>query len=517
MVCIYVEDINITPLPHQIETAEKVINQLNGRAILADEVGMGKTIEAGLILKKYINSGLVKRFLILVPATLGFQWTSEMVEKFNLKKILYNRRGRGWEYFDYQIASLDKAKREEHARYLKKMKFDLLIVDEAHKLKNDKTMNWKFVNSLNKKFCLLLTATPLQNELRELYNLIKILYPDLYQSYNHFKDKYSAGDHNVQDSVNLQKDLDKIMIRNNHKQSSLPFPERHIKQILIDLKPREEKTYQMLNTYVKEQYRRNKKRKKSILELLTYQREICSSFAPLQRTLAKKEEVVPVLKEIFDLSTGIGISSKLKKTMEIIEDLKSQVLIFTEYRATQQYIAYFLEKKGFKTILFNGGLSPTGKEYIKYLFQNKKDVMISTEAGSQGLNLQFCNIIINYDLPWNPMKLEQRIGRIHRLGQTKDVFVYNLATKGTIEEKMLKILYRKIYLLKKVMGTMENILIDFEKGKSLESNILQIIGEAESDEELEEKLEILLEEELNDGTAVPGTGTNNAFLNKKFQ
>ncbi|MGB4006229.1 MAG: DEAD/DEAH box helicase, partial [Halanaerobiales bacterium] len=149
---------------------------MNGRAILADEVGLGKTIEAGMILKEYLDRGLVKKSLILVPATLGFQWTNELVNKVGLNNVFFNRKGRAWDYFDHQIASLDLAKREEHARYLNQIDFDMLIVDEAHRLKNRKTLNWRFVNGLKKKYCLLLTATPIQNNLEELYSLIKILY-----------------------------------------------------------------------------------------------------------------------------------------------------------------------------------------------------------------------------------------------------------------------------------------------------------------------------------------------------
>ncbi|MFW6281721.1 MAG: DEAD/DEAH box helicase [bacterium] len=491
------EDISFVPLPHQIKTANKVINDLNGRAILADEVGLGKTIEAGLILKEYIKRGEIDKLLILVPASLGFQWINEMIHKFNMKNIWFNRkaRGRGWEYFDYQIVSLDKAKREEHAKYLRNINFDMVIVDEAHKLKNRNTLNWKFVNSLKKKYCLLLTATPIHNDLKELYNLISILYPDLYNCFKDFKEKYKAKEYLVKNSDNLKNDLNQVMIRNHQKDTILNFSKRNIKQIFVKLSYEEKKLYNMVTNYVKYEYEKRKNSNKSILNLLTYQRELCSSFYALKSTLSKKEHLSPALQKIYNSIQMFNISSKLKKTGEILKENQCQTIIFTEYRATQRYIANYLNDLGYDVILFNGSFSSNNKEYIKNIFQEKKDIMISTEAGSQGLNLQFCNVMINYDLPWNPMKIEQRIGRIHRLGQTKDVIIYNLATKNTIEEKILKILYKKIFLFKDVIGDMQNILL--EKDSSFESDIMHILNKSSTEKEMERKIDNLFSQKVS--------------------
>lgn len=466
---------------------------MNGRAILADEVGLGKTIEAGMILKEYMDKGLVKKFLILVPASLGFQWTNEMVNKFDIQEILYNRKGRGWEYFDYQIASLDMAKRKDHAKYLNKIDFDMVIVDEAHRLKNRETLNWKFVNGLKKKYCLLLTATPIQNNLEELYNLISILYPDMYKDLAEFKEKYVAGKHLVKNADKLKNELQDVMVRNSHDDTGLEFPKRHIHHITVELTKKEKKLYDMVTSYVKSEYK-NRKGKKSILNLLTYQREICSSSFALMKTLANKDNYTPVLRKIYMQAKEIEINSKMKEVLDILTDLEGQTIIFTEYRATQIYIAKFLENNDYKTILFNGGFSSSGKEYVKYIFKNQKDVLISTEAGSQGLNFQFCNNIINYDLPWNPMKVEQRIGRVHRLGQTKDVHIFNLATRDTIEEKILNLLFNKINLFKSIIGDMENILYNSSRASSLESDIISILAEAEDEKELDNKLEKLGDE-----------------------
>jgi|SRR5690554_4051610 len=460
---------------------------MDGRAILADEVGLGKTIEAGMILKEYLDRGLVKKFLILVPASLGFQWTNELVNKIGIKTVFFNRKGRAWDYFDHQIASLDLAKREEHARYLNEIDFDMVIVDEAHCLKNRRTLNWRFVNGLKKKYCLLLTATPIQNNLEELYSLISILYPELYPDVEDFKKKYVAGKHLVKNSDELKRELDKIMIRNSHGDTGLIFPERIIHNIPVRLTEKEEKLYRLVTDFVKKEYWRRRAGKMSILNLITYQREVCSSSFALLKTLSNGKEYFPVFDEILFLAREIKINSKMQKVLEILRKVKGKTIIFTEYKATQVYIARFLEEQGYKVMLFNGSFSNSGKEYIKYLFHQQKDILISTEAGSQGLNLQFCKNLINYDLPWNPMKLEQRIGRIHRLGQTSNVNIFNLFTINTVEEKILKLLYEKIKLFKAVMGNMDNILMDTNRMNNLEKDILSILVEANDEKELEER------------------------------
>jgi SNF2 family DNA or RNA helicase len=487
VIYIALETLEIDLLPHQKDTIRRVIEEMNGRAILADEVGLGKTIEAGMILREYLDRGLVKKFLILVPASLGFQWTHEMVNKIGIKDIFLNRKGRGWAYFDHQIASLDMAKREQHARYLLDIDFDMVIVDEAHRLKNRDTLSWKFVNSLKKKYCLLLTATPIQNNIEELYSLITILYPDLYKDLGEFKEKYVAGKHLVKNTEELKDKLEDVMIRNSHADTGLEFPERYIHHVEVELTEPERELYNRVSDYVIREYRRRRAGKLSILNLITYQREICSSSFALLHTLSNKEQHSPALKGIYQLAKEIKMNSKMKAVLNILKDVEGQAIIFTEYRATQIYIARFLEEHGYKTILFNGGFSSSGKEWIKYVFQKQKDILISTEAGSQGLNLQFCNVIINYDLPWNPMKIEQRIGRVHRLGQTRDVHIYNLATRNTVEEKVLKLLYDKINLFKAIIGEMEELIIDSHRAKTLESDIMHIIGESESEEEMEEQ------------------------------
>ncbi|MGM0502044.1 MAG: DEAD/DEAH box helicase [Bacillota bacterium] len=449
-------------LPHQYQTVEKVINQLGGRALLADEVGLGKTIEAGMILKEYLTRGIVETCLILTPASLGLQWWRELNDKFKIN-LYNNRRGKGWSYFNIIISSLDKAKREPHCSEICNRGFDLVIVDEAHRLKNEETLNWKFVNQIPKKYLLLLTATPLQNDLKELYNLIKLLRPDLYSSYHYFKEKHGQGKKAVKNLSQLQKQLSQIMIRNKRSDSKLTAnKQRKLKLIVVKLEKKERKLYNLITNLIKEE----KQIGSNSFQLLTLQREICSSsFAvvkSLERMLNKEkyQKLTIKLKELLSLAQKIVNNQKLKIVQEIMSQSKGQVIIFTEYKATQQYLGYYLYQKGYTPIFFSGDLSDNQKEWARVVFKRKGDVLISTEAGAQGINLQFSNIIINYDLPWNPMKLEQRIGRVDRLGQENNILVYNLITVDTIEENIFRTLLQKVDLFETVTGDQLELLLN---------------------------------------------------------
>src|SRR5690625_334877 len=176
-------------MPHQLESVQTVIQKMNGRAILADEVGLGKTIEAGLILKEYMIRNLVKKVLILVPASLVNQWVKELNEKFFIPAIAF-RKNMNWEQYDIIVSSLDLAKRSPHQEMIQQIDYDFLLVDEAHKLKNHRTKNYSFIRSVHKKYCLLLTATPIQNNLLEIFNLVSILKPGHLGDYDSFMKRF---------------------------------------------------------------------------------------------------------------------------------------------------------------------------------------------------------------------------------------------------------------------------------------------------------------------------------------
>ncbi len=337
--------------PHQLDTVDRVINKMEGKAILADEVGLGKTIEAGMILKEYMARGEVETCLVLTPASLGFQWWNELTYKFKIN-CFNNRKGKGWHFFNVIISSLDKAKRSPHCDYIYDRGFDMVIVDEAHKLKNSKTMNWKFVQKIPKKYLLLLTATPIQNDLKELYNLVQLLRPEIFGNYKDFKKDYVKDKHSAQNLDNLQDSLSKVMIRNQREDIDLYYTDRKIKLISLELSEKERELYEGITNLVKDEYKKCVDKNKSIFHLLTLQREVCSSSFAVAQTLEKmcKSDDYKAIKEelceLLALAKSIHQNQKMEKVEEILEEGEGKAIIFTEYRATQKYICYHLYKKG---------------------------------------------------------------------------------------------------------------------------------------------------------------------------
>ncbi len=232
----------LTPLPHQLEVAKQVVENMNGKAILADEVGLGKTIEAGLILKEYMIRGLVKKVLILVPASLVTQWASELNSKFHIPAVA-QRKSYVWEQCDVVISSIDTAKRNPHREIIYNQNYDLVIIDEAHKLKNNKTKNYEFVQNLKKKFCLLLTATPIQNRISEIFNLVSLLKPGHLGSETDFYNQYKKDSRSIDDDEHLKELVNKVMIRNRRADTGIEWTKRIVETIAIDFSREEKELY----------------------------------------------------------------------------------------------------------------------------------------------------------------------------------------------------------------------------------------------------------------------------------
>lgn len=481
--------VNFTPLEHQIETARRVVEEMNGKAILADEVGLGKTIEAGLILKEYMIRGLVKKVLILVPASLVSQWVKELNDKFHIPAVAF-KKSYPWDQMDCIVSSLDTAKKSPHRETILEQSYDMIIIDEAHKLKNHKTKNYEFAQSLKKKFCLLLTATPIQNKIEEVFNLVSLLKPGHLGSYQEFVDKYK-NKHSYND-VDLKNLIAKVMIRNLRKDTGVEWTKRHVETVYIEFSKEERDLYDYISSLRQE----HSGIVNSAFSFLTLQREACSSKEAVYVTVKKmmEQSESPLKNSFFETVLQkiqqITKNSKAEKAVELIKEIDDKVIIFTEYRASQLYLQWFLKQHGITSVPFRGGFRRGKKEWMKELFENHAQVFIATEAGGEGINLQFCSHIINFDLPWNPMRLEQRIGRIHRYGQEKDVHIYNFAIKNTIEEHILHLLYEKIDLFRRVIGELDEILARLEFG-SMEDHMIDIFKRSASVGEMKVKLDNL--------------------------
>ena len=449
---------NVKPLPHQLKAAERVIEEMNGNAILADEVGLGKTIEAGLIIKEYMMRGLVKKVLILVPASLMNQWVEELYVKFHIPALLY-KKNYELDHVDVVVMSLDTAKRSPHKEKVLAQDFDLIIVDEAHKLKNHRTISYEFVQSLKKKFCLLLTATPIQNDIFELFYLVTLLKQGHLGNHEEFSSLFSAKNRDEERDEYLKELVGQVMIRNRREDTGVEWTARKIHKIRTDFSSDERQVYEALT-----ELKTISPVFSDAFSTMTLQREMCSSPDAVLATLLKlqkectTDEEIAYVENVLERLEKLSIHSKAKKALELVVQADAKVIIFAEYRMTQLYLSDYLFAHGISNVIFNGKLSKSSREWIKHLFKQQAQVLIATESGAEGINLQFCHHVINYDLPWNPMKLEQRIGRVHRLGQEQDVHIYNLAVTDTIDDHIMHVLQGKITTFEQVVGELDAIL-----------------------------------------------------------
>lgn len=468
-------------LPYQLDVAKKVLFHMHGRAILADEVGLGKTIEAGLILKEYIIRGLVKKALILVPASLVNQWVNELRIKFNIQAVSY-RKNYNWEDIDIVVCSLDMAKKDPHHDTIVNISYDILLVDEAHRLKNHNTLNNTFVRKIQKKYCLLLTATPIQNSLSEIYHLVSIIRPGLLGTYESFMDAFEENEREQQ-SI-LKQLVQKVLVRNTRKDIELKSIKRFLSTEWIAFTQKEQEVYNQI-----EQLTRHFPpfTKLTLLRALCSSREAC--YLSIKNLL--KEENQPYREELIDISEKISVLPhhiKAKKVVEYVQSVQGEkVIIFTEFRATQFYLQWYLQQHGISSVPFRGGFKGSKKDWMKQLFEHHAQVLIATEAGGEGINLQFCHHLINYDLPWNPMKIEQRIGRIHRFGQKNNVHITHLALEHTLEDRLMRILYEKVGLFERIIGRVDDILARGE-APDMDQAIQSILTHSTSEEEVHDQL-----------------------------
>ncbi len=455
---------------YQEETAKKVLKQYRGRALLSDEVGLGKTIEALIILSEYIKRGMVKTGLILTPAPLVSQWKEEMISKFNLDVPSTDDPGfRSGEkaFWDqpFVIASINQAKSAKNMDYITAREYDIIIIDEAHHLKNRTTLNWKLVNDLKKRFILLLTATPVENNLMELYNLITLLKPGQLETATAFKEKFmKRGDPtDPQNRTILRGLLSQVMIRNTRALAGIHIPPRFARTIRIEPTKAEKEFYNRLQTLILDL--NEKKQGKARLIIRNLLAQAGSSPKAVEHTLTNMLEKQDYLfdheqeiRAVKNLCRTTLDTPKNKALLKLIQATRDKIIVFVKYRGTVEHLTEFLEWNNISFSLFHGSLTSQEKDAAIDAFKSRTQVLVTTEIGGEGRNMQFCSQMVNYDLPWNPMKIEQRIGRIHRIGQEKEVQIYNFCAAGSIEDYILDILDRKINMFEMVIGEIDMIL-----------------------------------------------------------
>ena len=510
-------------LPHQIFTAYKVVSSPAKRFLLADEVGLGKTIEAGLIFYALKQRGEAERTLIITPAGLARQWQEEMEDKFGitflvLKEDFLDKNPRIWDIHNLAIASIDTLKRENHKKSLLEcIRWQLIVFDEAHKLsakafgdKVERTQNYRLALDLkdHTDSLLLLTATPHQGDESKFRNLLGLLSPKVVFSTD--QTTLPPGAISFKDIIIRNRKLD---VADNQGMPVFKGKDTYPKK--VEMYKEEKIFHSALLHYLEEGYGLaeqdplNPVNRAIGFVMTTFQKLAASSTEAIMNALIKRrdnlqhaiqataqvpeydarfegeyeerkteiEALKPFIKDEIKLldrlinhARAVPDDAKAEELLEIIESSNGEkILIFTEYIATQKYILKRLEAKfGRGTTAFIRGQDMdfyARKMNIAEFRDNPRvRFLVSTEAGGEGINLQFCHIVVNYDIPWNPMRLEQRVGRVYRYGQDKRVVVYNLQNAGTIEDKVRSYLEEKMDRAAKTLSQVTGE--DYEEIKS---------------------------------------------------
>jgi SNF2 family DNA or RNA helicase len=516
-------------LPHQIETVRKVLRHFHGRVLLADEVGLGKTIEACLLLREYLLRGLVRRVLILVPAPLVSQWHEELAGKFDLEFTIPSKGVTAdspefWTRHDRVLASLAFVKTKKRAALVTAQPWDLVIVDEAHHCKNRATLNWQLVNALQRRFMFLLSATPVQNNLLELYNLLTLLAPGHLRTEADFKKQYvkRGNPRDPRNRERLRSLLGEVMVRNTRSLVQLNLPPRYAQTVLAKPDGTEAELYRRLTDFLRrrgcglvngsapgdetaaddlEEIEptaeavngvQNVPAPVSRLQLSSLLAAQGSHPATVAASLDRIASAEPEVAELARLAASIGESAKDARLRELVQQSQGhKLLIFVNFRRTLAHLEGLLQAEGLAFSVFSGNQTAQEKDEAVAALRDRVPIMLCTESGGEGRNLQFADTLINYDLPWNPMRIEQRVGRIHRFGQTREVFVFNLCTAGSLEARILNVLNEKIRMFELVVGEVGSILGNLEDGDQFESLVLNLWLHSRDDAELEQSFEAL--------------------------
>jgi ERCC4-related helicase len=588
--------------PHQIEAALFAFQSpLSNGVILADEVGLGKTIEAGLVLCQYWSE-FKRKIIIIAPASLRKQWSMELKEKFFIDSVILEAKSykdeikRGntnpFEQKDaLVITSYQFAVRHEEEILM--AGYNLAVVDEAHKLRNVYKKENKIAKSVKRALVntkkMLLTATPLQNSLLELYGLTSIIDDQVFGDVNSFKQNYVNGGNEFSDlkerlSAVCHRTLRKDVLEYIKYTNRLPLVEEFTPS------DKEQEVYDLISDFLQRDSLFAIPSKQRALITLIMRKLLASSTRAIVGTITtmvnrlqasidnhtsisvmdiildddesaenyidedideseeavlSTEDIQQIRNELIELrsfkalASSIDVDAKLKSLVIALEKgLQSQkqlgasekALIFTESRRTQEYLYEYLTNNGYadKVVLFNGTNTDDNSKviYSKWLenhegsdiitgsktadqkqaivdaFKENATIMIATEAGAEGINLQFCNLVVNYDLPWNPQRVEQRIGRCHRYGQKHDVVVLNfINTANKADRRVYELLSLKFKLFEGVFGASDEVLGSIESGIDFEKRILQIYQTCRNPQEIDkafDDLQASLDEQIQE-------------------
>ncbi|MBU1599090.1 DUF3883 domain-containing protein [bacterium] len=563
----------IDPLPFQIEAVYGYILKLPRiRFLIADDPGAGKTIMAGLIIKELKLRGLINRILIVVPGHLKDQWRRELKERFQEPFRVIDRglldasyAENPWQRENQIITSIDFAKQEEILPSLDSVNWDMVIVDEAHKMaayrygdKLSKTGRYKLgeVISRTTEHLLFLTATPHKGN-PENYRLLLDLLVSGFFATKELIDESIENRDNPLFIRRLKEDLKDF-------EGKPIFTNRYPKTVRFKLSEKEKILYNELSRYVISQYnialQRDKKRNVAFALLILQRRMASSTYALLRSLERRKERLKDLLKEPEpikempfidmeevedyeeerlweqenkwetlsiaenreelekEIATLCELIEKAKQILEEEDEVKlrelkkaieegfkkiremegnEKILIFTESRDTMEYLVKRIKSWGYSVNFIHGGMRLEDRVEAEKVFKNDTQIMVATEAAGEGINLQFCHLMVNYDIPWNPNRLEQRMGRIHRYGQQKDVYIFNLVAEDTREGQVLAKIFDKLEEIRNALGSDKvfDVIGEIFYGKNLYQLILDAVANARSMDEIIKELDIRVDEE----------------------
>jgi SNF2 family DNA or RNA helicase len=471
-----VSNLPFAPFDYQLRAASVVLQRMSGRAILADEVGLGKTIEAGIVVSELRLRGLARRVLVLAPTGLVAQWGEELERKFAIPTVVADRKGWTDTHLlsagiedPVVLASLATARRSPLSDLLTKVEWDLVVVDEAHRVRNPRTASSKLVRALRARFMLLLTATPVENRIDDLYHLVSLVRPGHLGTIGDFRRRHGAPSEGRSAAVrgisseatpsvaalgDLRRSMREVMVRHRRSEVSLMLPRRLAETLSVQPSDAEADLYRHIAERVRGEGRQAGAGRS--MALRTVLRLAGSSPTAVTPTLGRMG-----WSDLAEMASSVSTCAKTSALGTLVKRhvlAGEKVIVFTSFRETLAQLLATVEALEVPVAAYHGGLDRRAKDVAISSFEHDVDVLVSTESAGEGRNLQFCHAMINFDLPWNPMQIEQRLGRIHRIGQTHDVVLTNLVSRGTIEDHILDVLHTKLNLFELVVGELDMVL-----------------------------------------------------------
>ncbi len=510
----------LIPYNFQMQTALQVINDMNANAILADEVGLGKTIEAGLIMKELLLREEINSILIISPKSLLSQWKTEMAEKFGENFSIANipREHVKIETDDRIICSHNLLARK--IDQFASRTWDLIVVDEAHAFRNTHSKGRGCIANLKKNHFLLLTATPLCNKLTDLYSIVDLIQPGILDSERAFISRFAEDAKSrilkEEEASQLRQSLRDVMCRTRREQTGIPFTKRCVESRTLEANESEREFIDQATEYLRDMSKNhfktietlmaeNPNRKISasqsnailVFQAVTLQQSFSSSPSAAIESLKKRQLRFPseaqVTSHLIEMATKVK-SAKMELLRNVLKEIPNeQAIIFCSRKITTHKLKEMLDQDFGRAAVYLGDMDQNDRDKVVESFKKgETKYLVATDAAAEGLNLQNCCIMFNYDLHWNPMKIEQRIGRIHRFKQDRDVTVFNLSVKDTIDDYVLHILYQKIELFTMTIGKMETVLAELKEGsQDIQKTIAEILLRSNSRLDIKKELEKL--------------------------